>query len=773
MEEVIDVSLIDEARMRYLTYAMSVVKQRALPDVRDGLKPVQRRILYAMAENLSLLPEKPHRKSAAVVGEVLARYHPHGDGACYEAMVRMAQPFSYRYPLVDGQGNFGSLDGDSPAAYRYTEARLTSFALEVIGDLAENTVPVRPNFDQTVTEPIVFPTRVPHLLVNGVSGIAVGMATAIPPHHLGDTLKTLIQFLENPEVTEEKLIKTLKAPDFPTNCQILNTPEELVEIYKTGRGPIRMRGSHILEDGPRGKKFIILTSIPYGIEKNSLVEKIADCIIEKKLPQLADIRDESTDIVRVVLELSGDDNISHAALAEKVLRYLYKNTPLQTNFYVNMTALVPVTKPGVENDPHSIQPEVLSLKAFFQYFADFRRQVVRAKLTFLKEKLEDRLHVLQGLISIRDRLDEIIALVRKSDGRADSIQKLQKAFDLSERQAEFIVDLRVYQLSKTSVADLRAEFQEKDIERKRLQSILDHKEKLTNLIIEDVKRIAETFKDPRRSEIISEGAPVEINAEEYLQHEEVYVILTKDGWVKRIRQTNDPMGTRIREGDEILLAKAANTKDILSLVTNQGNHFALKVYDLPATPGFGDPVQKLFRFEDGEAVVWSNVEVPLDEKLSEKARNEALKKYLLTTKRGLGFISQIDFTQVTKKGGRRLARISEGNELIGLTEIEGDRVVCVSELGAILSYHVSQIPEVAAPAKGVALQKIPSDDRLLAVLVLPQSATIEIECSRGGTKELSLKTLTLAERGQRGEKLYSRNTPILQVKKQLQKVKGK
>lgn len=331
---VIDVSLLDESQERYLTYALSVVSGRALPDVRDGLKPVQRRILYAMYMNLRLSPEKAHRKSAAVVGEVLARYHPHGDSACYDAMVRMAQDFSLRYPLVDGQGNFGSLDGDSAAAYRYTEARLTALALEVIGDINQGTIEERDNFDQTVKEPVVLPSRVPNLLINGASGIAVGLATSIPPHNLTEVIKAIQILLKDPDAPDSKILTAVKGPDFPTGCSILNTKKELKAIYKTGRGAIRMRADYNVEHLGRGKYQIVITSIPYATDKSVLIEKVADLIIAKKLQHLTDIRDESTEEIRVVMELAPQ------ADAEKAMAYLYKHTPLSSsNFKTKINKL--------------------------------------------------------------------------------------------------------------------------------------------------------------------------------------------------------------------------------------------------------------------------------------------------------------------------------------------------------------------------------------------------------------------------------------------------
>ncbi|MCB0358974.1 MAG: DNA topoisomerase 4 subunit A, partial [Bdellovibrionales bacterium] len=529
---VVDVPLLEESKNRYLTYALSVVSGRALPDVRDGLKPVQRRILYAMYNNLRLTPDKAHRKSAAVVGEVLARYHPHGDSACYEAMVRMAQDFSLRYPLVDGQGNFGSLDGDAAAAYRYTEARLTPLALEVLGDLGSETVEERDNFDQTVREPVVLPSRVPNLLMNGAAGIAVGLATSIPPHNLRDLIKALTLLLDEPEVSDAKLLGAVKGPDFPTGCLILNSKSELKEIYTTGRGAIRMRGGYKVEHQGRAKYLLVVTSVPYGVDKSALVEKIADFILGKKLPQLVDVRDESTTDVRIVLELaSGAD-------AEEAMAYLYKNTTLESTFNVNLTALIPT------DNPHTGRPERLSLRQMLQEFIDFRFIVTRRKLEFERKKLEERIHLLEGLISIIDAIPEVIRIVRKSDGRQNAAAMLQKRFSLSEAQAYFIVDLRIYQLSRTSIDELEAELKEKSARVAEINKILKSKAAMTNVIAEDFKRVADTYGDDRRCEIVHQFEEIELDTDAYVQHEDVFAVVTKDGWLKRISRTSDPVSTR-------------------------------------------------------------------------------------------------------------------------------------------------------------------------------------------------------------------------------------
>src|SRR5689334_6596190 len=399
----LETDLREAAEERYLSYALSVITSRALPDVRDGLKPVQRRILYAMYQNLRLTAGARPRKSAAVVGEVLGKYHPHGDQAAYEAMVRMAQPFALRYPLVHGEGNFGSLDGDGAAAMRYTEARLTPLAEEMLEDLGAGTVTLRANYDATLEEPTVLPTAIPQLLMNGSTGIAVGMATNIPPHNLREIVAALTAMIDEPDLDVKGLLKHVKGPDFPTGGEILNSKKELRQIYESGQGPIRLRGEYTIESLPRGKRQMVVTSIPYTVNKAELVEQIAQEIVARKLPQVVDVRDESTADVRIVLELKSD------ATPEAAMAYLYKHTPLQTNFNVNLTCLLPTGNPAVG------QPARVTLRDLCRHFLDHRMVVVTRRLEHERKKLLDRLHILDALAKIYDDLDRAIKIIRKAE----------------------------------------------------------------------------------------------------------------------------------------------------------------------------------------------------------------------------------------------------------------------------------------------------------------------------------------------------------------------
>ncbi len=450
------VALHEAAQSRYLNYALSVITSRALPDVRDGLKPVQRRILYTMWQQ-NLTADTKHRKCAKVVGDVMGNYHPHGDSALYETLVRMAQSFSLRYPLVDGSGNFGSLDGDSAAAMRYTECRLARISDEILTEIDQATVHFRPNYDGTRTEPVVLPSRIPNLLINGATGIAVGMATNIPPHNLNEVCTALIKLLENPDLTSVQLCRYIKGPDFPTGGQMLNSPDELKEIYKTGSGAIRLRATW--EEGPVGRtsKMIYITSVPYTTNKSTLVERIADVALSRKLPPLIDVKDISTEDVRIALELKKDSD------EKMVMAYLFKHTPLQTSFVVNLTCLVPT-----DNNPEVGRPERLDLHQMLWHFLHFRLEVVTKRLEHELESLRKRVHILEGFEKVFDALDEILAIVRKSEGKADAATKIIARFALDADQTDAILELKIYRLARLEILVIRKELEDK---RRRMRQI--------------------------------------------------------------------------------------------------------------------------------------------------------------------------------------------------------------------------------------------------------------------------------------------------------------
>jgi DNA gyrase subunit A len=754
-------SIKQESRDRYLTYALSVVSGRALPDVRDGLKPVQRRILYAMLQNLNLKPSNSHRKSAAVVGEVLARFHPHGDVACYEAMVRMAQDFSLRYPLIDGQGNFGSLDGDNAAAYRYTEAKLRELALEVVGEIDQETVPFRDNFDSTVVEPVVLPSRVPNLLINGATGIAVGMATSIPPHNLKDTIKALVELSKDSELSVSKLASLIKGPDFPTGCNILNSQKELVEMYETGRGSVRMRGEWEVEEQARGKQCIVITSIPYAVNKSTLVERIAGLIVDRKVPQLVDVRDESTDEVRVVLELaSGAD-------AEVAMAYLFKNTPIESNFAVNLTALVPV-------GPTVTRPEQLSLKAMLQHFLNFREEVTEARLVFERKQLLERIHILEGLVIIFDAIDEAIKIVRKSEGRSDAAEKLQARFKLSEIQSFAVVDMRIYQLSRTNIDDVKKELAEKAKRVKAIDAILKSKQAIQQIVREDLEAIAEKYGDKRRSKLIKDNVDIEFDESQYVVQEDVYAIVSVDGWIKRIRRTNDLSSTRMREGDSILAAHALTNLDSVALFTSFGTLFVLKVNDFPASGGYGTPIQKILKFKDGEKIIGSygipggassasttQAQLPLGGESIAALPDRALKDgdtFVLSGSQGTGFGLTLADVSQTKRIGRRVMKLREGEFLAAVTPI-APVLVFITQDGSGLAIKQDEIPVRDSAAVGVALMGVRDDDAVVACCGAASAklkGALVLSLKNGKTKEVPLSEVTLGHRALKGNKVYSR-----------------
>lgn len=744
---IIDVELVEESQQRYLTYALSVVNGRALPDVRDGLKPVQRRILYAMREHLNLVPERPHRKSAAVVGEVLARFHPHGDEACYEAMVRMAQDFQLRYPLVDGQGNFGSLDGDSAAAYRYTEARLTAFALEVLGDLGEETVEERANFDQTTTEPIVLPSRVPNLLVNGATGIAVGMATSIPPHNLTEVVRALLLLLDDPEVSDKKIFSVIKGPDFPTGCAIASSAEEIRSAYTSGRGSIRMRATYKVEDAGRGKRHLVFTSVPFAVDKSNAVEKLAELVLSRKMSNVLDIRDESTTDVRVVVDLDSNSD------PDKIAAFFFKHTPLESAFHINLTALVPTA------NPLTGRPVQLTLRKMLEHFVEFRIEVVRRKLEFERKKLQDRVHLLEGLMLIIDRIPKVIEIIRKSEGRADGASKLRKAFTLSEAQALFIVDLRIYQLSRTSIEDVAQELKEKSQRMRAISKILASPAALRREVASDLQRVADTYGDKRRCEIVGAVPEIEVRAEEFVQHEDVTVVVTRDGWLKRIRAQLDPAQTRLREGDEILFAKSASTRDSLAVFSSSGNVYLLRVHDLSASSGFGDPVQKVLRFGDGEQIA-SCLIVPRDD-----AGEPALEgELVLWSTHGLAFRLDASQLRETKRTGKRVMRLADSDTLRGVVQRQKEPLlVGVSQQGYGLCVSADEVPVLSGAGKGVIFQRLSKGDVLAVVQPAEKRSSFEVIVDKGTKREVHVTALTITGRSRRGDRLWKRSASVIRA----------
>ena len=547
------VSLSEAAQERYLNYSLSVITSRALPDVRDGLKPVQRRILYAMDQQ-GLNFNAKHRKCASVVGDVMGKYHPHGDTAIYDALVRMAQPFSLRMPLIDGSGNFGSIDGDNAAAMRYTECRMSALASEVLTDLGANIVPFKPNYDGSHREPVVLPTRVPNMLVNGATGIAVGMATNIPPHNLGEVCRALLKLLNDPEIKDYQLVANdaVQGPDFPTGGQLINTKDELREIYRTGQGSLKIRGTTKSGGESRGSKLLHIIAIPYGVNKSVLVERIAEIVVSGKMPLIEDVRDVSTEDIRIDLHLRKD------ADEAKVLAYLYKNTPLQTNFAVNITCLVPTENPEVG------APQRLGLKEVLWHFLHFRLEVVTNRLQQELDNLLRRMHILEGFMLVFDALDEIIRIIRKSEGKADAADKIMKRFPaakggLDEVQTDAILELKLYRLARLEINIIEEELNDKKKRVAQIQKLLKESTEDTissgrwKIVRAEIEGLITAYgkskEGVRRTEIMTIEEELEYSEEDFIVAEDCHVLLSTDGWVKRQKQIADPGKSRLREGD--------------------------------------------------------------------------------------------------------------------------------------------------------------------------------------------------------------------------------
>jgi DNA gyrase subunit A len=584
-----DVALAEATRSRYLNYALSVITSRALPDVRDGLKPVQRRILYAMWQDLHVRADSRYIKCAAVVGEVMKTYHPHGDQSIYDALVRMAQPFSMRHPLVDGYGNFGSVDGDPPAAFRYTECRLTPIAETLLSELRDQTVDYRPNYASTAEEPIVLPAQYPNMLINGVAGIAVGMATNIPPHNLKEVCAALIALLDDREMPLEKILRRIHGPDFPTGGVILNSAEEFRRIYSTGQGTIKLRGTY--EPHPDRANSLLITSIPYGIEKDPLVERIGELISKGQVPQLTNVKDLSTDEIQILLELKPGAN------AEAAMAYLYKNSPLQINYSINLTCLLPAEGAEVA------VPRRLDLKTILQHFLDFRLEVVTRRLRYELNNLLARIHILEGFAIVFNNLDEAIRIIRDSNGKADAAPKLIARFGLSEIQADAVLETKLYRLGKLEIKDIMAELAEKQKRAKEIQKLLDDEPARWEIIRGELKEIAQTFGEARRTRIEVPAAPMEFREEDYIVDEDAWVIITRDGWTKRQKSFTDVASIRVRDDDKVGWVYRARARQTLTVFTDRGVGYTLRVNDIPMTTGHGEPIQKQFAFEDREHIV--------------------------------------------------------------------------------------------------------------------------------------------------------------------------
>ena len=739
-------------RRKYLNYAISVITSRALPDVRDGLKPVQRRILYTMQNDLHLSATSKPLKCARIVGDVLGKYHPHGDVAVYDALARMAQDFSLRYPLVDGHGNFGSLDGDSPAAYRYTEARLKPLATELLEELGQDTVDFRPNYDGRTREPVVLPAKVPQLLVNGTTGIAVGMATNIPPHNLGEVCDACEALIDDRKLETCDLLKYVKGPDFPMGGQILNSKAEIRKIYEEGTGAIRVRAEYKLEDGERGSQRIVITSIPYMVQKDNLVRAIGEIVFQKKLPLLTDVRDESTTDVRIVCESRKD------ADPQLVMAYLYKHTQLQTNFNVNLTCLIPTEGSGV------LTPAKVDLKTMLSHFIDFRFQVVERRFRHELKLLLERIHILEGFKKLFGALDEAIQIIRNSLGRQDAGEKLKDRFKLDSIQVDAILELRLYKLAKMEIQQILDELKEKRARVAEIETILKSPRRLWTIVRTELKAAREKYGDARRSRIGGRGVDeTEYDEEAFMVDEDALILLSRDGWIRRVGRVGDLSKVRLRPEDELLHVVGGNTKSTVAFFSNFGSAYSVRINDIPPSRGYGDPIQRFFKFRDGERVVGA---VSFDPRMLVDFGSADDKPDFEPGNHGIAFSSSgysvrfslFSFLEASTRTGRKFARLKDGEEIVGFHVVTGkETVILATREGRVTLFEASEVNFLSGPGRGVIAIKLHDTDRVLgSASTLDPRSGLTVVTASGRKIEVKPRSYKLTGRAGKGHQVIQR-----------------
>jgi len=740
-----------ELENRFLTYALSTIVSRSLPDVRDGLKPIHRRILYAI-HSMGVTAEAKPVKSAKIIGEVLGKYHPHGDASTYESMVRMAQDFSMRYPLVDGKGNYGSLDGDPPAAYRYTEGRLTPITSFILNDIKKDTVDFHPNYDNTLKEPDILPSRIPNLLINGSSGIAVGMACSFPSHNLSEVIAALISLVDDPNQSTTQIMKSIKGPDFPTGGIILNSKTELRQAYDSGSGAVTIRGEWTVENLARGKSQIILTSIPYGVNKAKLCQRVGEIIDTKKLPSLVDVRDESDEKMRVVLETKA------GAELDKIMAYLFKHTELETNFQLNFNCLKPTGEPAR-----------LSLKEICTHFLDFRQDVVVRRLKFDLAVLEKRLHILTAFVSIFKDLDKAIKLIRTSNSRKEAADKLKKAFKLDDEQVNAVLEIPLYRLVEMEIDKIIKEQKEKLKEQKEIQDILKSKKKIWGVVKTELTEINEKFGDKRVTKIKTIET-VEYNAEDFIEHEDVVLVLSRNGWLRKVKTLNDPASLKFKEKDGLLGIVQTNTRDLVAIFTSAGMVYIHKVFNLPYTRGgFGEPVQNLFKFGDGERAI-KILSLPGEENGTpddsgeqqafdfEDSLNDS-EELLLINDAGNGFRFPLTSLAETSRAGKRVMSIKKETRMVAVSPVTGNHVLLVSDTGKGLLIKLDQVPQLAGAGVGVKLMN-PGKGKITAARSVGRKETVQMVFADEKNKALAISSLTAQNRGGQGVFVSKRHKVI-------------
>ena len=730
-ESIIPVNIYDEVKVSFLDYAMSVIVSRALPDVRDGLKPVHRRILYAMSE-MGSTHDKPYRKSARIVGDVLGKYHPHGDVALYDTLVRMAQTFSTRYPLVDGHGNFGSQDGDSAAAMRYTESRLSAIAGELLTDLQKDTVDFRPNFDESLEEPVVLPARFPHLLANGSSGIAVGMATNIPPHNLVELINALKYLIQHPEAAIRDLMQFIQGPDFPTGGIIVGH-EGIYNAYKTGRGIIKVRGRVQVEKKDKNREQIVISEIPYQLNKAKLVEKIADLVKERKIEGITDLRDESDRTgVRVVMEVKKDFQ------AQVIINQLYQYTSLQQTFGIIMLALV------------DGQPRILTLKQILAYYLEHQKEIIRRRSQFDLKRAEDRMHIVEGLLKALDMLDEVIALIRASKDVQTAREGLMGLLSITEKQAQAILDMRLQRLTQLEIHKLDEEKEELMEKIAYFRRILEDDNLVLEIISDELTVIQDKHGDARRTEIVADEGDVVIT--DLILQEEVVVTLTDRGYIKRIPLTTyrsqhrggrGVLGMQTRENDRVEQCHVASTHDKLLCFSNRGKVYLLQVYEIPESG----------RQSRGTALV--NL-LPLEEKEFITATmpiNDFSDEYflLMVTARGMIKKTSLHEYRNTRKTGLIALSLSENDELIAVRLTDGNKEVIVgTSAGLFVRFPEDQVRPMGRSARGVKAVTLGKKDRVINADLVTGDQQMLLASSGGYGKRVAVSDFAVHRRGGKG-----------------------
>lgn len=728
-----EINISKEMRTSFLDYAMSVIVARALPDVRDGMKPVHRRILYAM-NDLGMHSDKAFKKSARIVGEVIGKYHPHGDSAVYETMVRMAQDFSYRYMLVDGHGNFGSVDGDSAAAMRYTEARMSKISMELLRDINKDTIDYQDNYDGAEREPIVFPARFPNLLVNGTSGIAVGMATNIPPHHLGETIDAVLAVSKNPDITVDEIMESyLPGPDFPTAGQILGR-SGIRKAYETGKGSITIRSKSNIEQGKNDKETIIVTELPYQVNKAKLIEKIAELVRDKKIDGITDLRDESDrNGMRIVIELRRDAN------ANVVLNNLYKHTSLQTTFGINMLALV------------DGRPKVLTIKQCLEYYLEHQKEIIKRRTAFELNKAEARAHILEGLRIALDHLDEVISLIRNSKTADIAREGLIERFQLSEKQAQAILDMRLQRLTGLEREKIEEEYKDLQALIAELKAILADEEKVLEIIREELTEIKEKFSDERRTEIVAGGAGF-FEDEDLIPEENIVITLTHQGYIKRLpastyrtqrRGGRGIQGMGTNEDDFVEHLVSTSTHDTVLFFTNKGKVYKTKGYEIPefSRTAKGIPIINLLQVEKGE---WVNAVISV----SEFDEDHFL---FFTTKHGVAKRTSLEKFKNIRKGGLIAVNLREEDELISVRMTDGEKEIMIAtKNGYLIRFEEEQMRPMGRTAAGVKGISLREDDEVVSMEIMEEGSKILHVTSKGFGKQTPEDEYRRINRGGKG-----------------------